>query len=71
MLEQHYSPAQLAKRWGFSDDFVRELFRYEWRDEYPSPNAARLAILANEPCPIVSQDRDHTTIEGQVILTIW
>jgi hypothetical protein len=29
MLEQHYTPAQLAKRWGFSDDFVRELFRGE------------------------------------------
>jgi len=29
MLEQHYSPMQLAKRWGFSDEFVRGLFRGE------------------------------------------
>jgi hypothetical protein len=29
MLEQHYSPAQLAERWGFSVDFVRKLFRFE------------------------------------------
>jgi hypothetical protein len=29
MLEQHYTPGQLAKRWGLSDDAVRELFRAE------------------------------------------
>jgi hypothetical protein len=29
MLEQHYTPAQLAKCWGLSDDFVRALFRGE------------------------------------------
>lgn len=29
MLEQHYTPAELAARWGFSDDFVRDLFRNE------------------------------------------
>jgi hypothetical protein len=29
MLEQHYSPAELAARWGFSSDFVRDLFRDE------------------------------------------
>ena len=29
MLEQHYTPVQLAKRWGLSDDFVRDLFRGE------------------------------------------
>ena len=28
-LEQHYTPAKLAERWGLSDDFVRELFRHE------------------------------------------
>lgn len=29
MTEQHYSPVQLAKLWGFSARFVRELFRDE------------------------------------------
>lgn len=29
MMEQHYTPGQLGKRWGLSDDFVRELFRGE------------------------------------------
>jgi hypothetical protein len=29
MTEQHYSPADLAKKWGFSARFVRELFRNE------------------------------------------
>jgi hypothetical protein len=29
MLEQHYTPTELAKRWGLSDDSVRELFRGE------------------------------------------
>jgi hypothetical protein len=29
LLEQHYTPAQLAKRWNLSDDFVRRLFRGE------------------------------------------
>lgn len=29
MLEQHYTPGQLGKRWGLSDDFVRQLFRGE------------------------------------------
>ena len=29
MLEQHYTPVQLAKRWGLSDDAVRRLFRGE------------------------------------------
>lgn len=27
--EQHYSPIQLAKRWGWSGDFIRELFEDE------------------------------------------
>ncbi|HEY1810645.1 MAG TPA: hypothetical protein VGG42_18940 [Acidobacteriaceae bacterium] len=27
--EQHYSPVQLAKRWGWSSDFVRDLFEHE------------------------------------------
>lgn len=29
ILEQHYTPGELAKRWGFSVDFVRRLFRDE------------------------------------------
>jgi hypothetical protein len=29
IVEQHYTPAQLAKLWGFSNRFVRELFRGE------------------------------------------
>lgn len=28
IFEQHYTPAQLAKRWGFSSDLVRRLFRH-------------------------------------------
>ncbi len=27
--EQHFSVSELAKLWGFSDDFIRELFRNE------------------------------------------
>jgi hypothetical protein len=29
MIETHYSPGELAKLWGFSTRFVRELFRNE------------------------------------------
>lgn len=29
MNEQHYSPGDLAKLWGFSTRFVRDLFRNE------------------------------------------
>ena len=29
MLEQHYTPIELAKRWGFSDTFIRGLFERE------------------------------------------
>jgi len=28
-FETHYTPKQLAKLWGVSDDMVRDLFRYE------------------------------------------
>jgi hypothetical protein len=28
-LERHYTPAELAELWGFSVDYVRELFRNE------------------------------------------
>ena len=41
------------------------------RTVLPSLNAAALAILANEPRTVVSQNRNHTTIERQVIATIW
>jgi hypothetical protein len=29
VLEQHYTPGELAKRWGFSAPFIRELFERE------------------------------------------
>jgi hypothetical protein len=29
LLEQHYSPAQVARMWGWSDDFVRNQFKNE------------------------------------------
>ncbi len=28
-LEQHYTAAQLAEKWGLSDDFIRKLFEKE------------------------------------------
>jgi hypothetical protein len=28
-LEYHYKPVELAKQWGFSDDFIRDLFKNE------------------------------------------
>jgi hypothetical protein len=29
LLEQHYSPRQIARMWGWSDDFIRDLFKDE------------------------------------------
>jgi hypothetical protein len=28
-IERHYSPAQLAERWGLSEDTVRRIFEHE------------------------------------------
>lgn len=29
LLEQHYTPTQIAARWGLSDDCIRDLFKDE------------------------------------------
>ena len=29
LLEKHYSPAEVVRLWGWSDDFIRDLFQDE------------------------------------------